>query len=87
MNREAALQKSQQPYQIEDPKIISLCIKRLGITEQEFESYLQSSPKNWWDYPNSYKWMKLAQFPIFILTRLGIFTQVIYDKYFTLKFR
>ena len=31
--------------------------------------------------------MKLAQFPILILTKMGIFTQVIYDKYFTLKFR
>jgi len=87
MSRETAIEKSQQPYIIEDPKIISLCVKRLGITEQEFESYLALPPKNWWDYPNSYKWMKLAQFPIFILTRLGVFTQVIYDKYFTLKFR
>jgi hypothetical protein len=87
LDREMALQKSLEPYKIEDPKIISLCVKRLGITEQEFESYLQLSPKNWWDYPNSYKWMKLGQFPIFILTKLGVFTQVIYDKYFTLKFR
>jgi tRNA(Ile)-lysidine synthase TilS/MesJ len=87
MTREAALQKAQQPYQIEDPKVISLCIKRLGITEEEFQQMLQSPPRNWWDYPNSYKWMKLAQFPIFILTKLGIFTQVVYDKYFTIKFR
>jgi tRNA(Ile)-lysidine synthase TilS/MesJ len=87
MTREAALQKAQQPYQIEDPKVISLCIKRLGITDAEFEEMLKSSPRNWWDYPNSYKWMKLAQFPIFILTKLGIFTQVVYDKYFTIKFR
>lgn len=87
LNRDIALQKMQQPYQIEDPKVISLCVKRLGITEDEFNSYMQLPPKNWWDYPNSYKWMKLAQFPILILTKMGIFTQVIYDKYFTLKFR
>lgn len=87
MTREAALQKSEQPYQIEDPKIISLCIKRLGITEEDFQSFVQLSPKNWWDYPNSYTWMKLAQPAIYILTKLGIFTQVVYDKYFTIKFR
>jgi hypothetical protein len=87
MDRSVALERSQQPYQIEDPKIISLCIKRLGMTEEEFDTALKASPKNWWDYPNSYKWMKLAQIPIFILTKLGIFTQVVYDKYFSIKFR
>jgi hypothetical protein len=87
MSREVALERSQHPYQIEDPKIISLCIKRLGITEGEFETFLKLPPKNWWDYPNSYKWMKLAQFPIWVLTRMGIFTQVVYDKYFTIKFK
>ena len=87
MERQIAIKKVETPYQIEDPKIISLCIKRLGITEEEFESYMKLPPRNWWDYPNSYKWMKLFQFPIFILTKMGIFTQVVYDKYFTIKFR
>lgn len=87
LSREEALDRITKPYQIEDEKVISLCIKRLGITREEFDSYIQNSPKNWWDYPNSYRWMKLAQFPIWILTKLGIFTQVVYDKYFTIKFK
>ena len=87
LEREAALKKTQQPYQLEDEKVILLCIKRLGITRQEFDSYMQQPPKNWWDYPNSYKWMKLAQLPIFVLTKMGLFTQVVYDKYFTIKFK
>lgn len=87
LDRGEALERAQRPYQIEDPKIISLCIKRLGITEEEFNGYLQRPPKNWWDYPNSYRWMRLFQFPIYVLTKLGLFTQVVYDKYFTLKFR
>ncbi|MBS1618488.1 MAG: N-acetyl sugar amidotransferase [Bacteroidetes bacterium] len=87
LDREEAIARAQRPYRIEDPKVISLCIKRLGLTEQEFEQIIQSPPKNWWDYPNSYKWMKLAQGPIYILTKMGIFTQVVYDKYFSIKFR
>jgi len=87
MEREAAIKKAAAPYQIEDPKIISLCIKRLGITEGDFESYMKLPPRNWWDYPNSYRWMKFFQLPIYILTRMGIFTQVVYDKYFTIKFK
>ena len=87
LDRQVALVRAQRPYQIEDPKVISLCIKRLGLTEQEFEQIIQSPPRHWWDYPNSYKWMKLAQGPIYILTKMGIFTQVVYDKYFSIKFR
>jgi len=87
MERDMAMKKVETPYQIEDPKVISLCIKRLGITEQDFESYMKLPPRNWWDYPNSYKWMKLFQFPIYILTKMGVFTQVVYDKYFTIKFK
>lgn len=87
LTRENALEKASVPYLIEDPKIISLCIKRLGITQEEFDSYLALPPKNWWDYPNSYSLMRFFKFPIWILTRMGIFTQVVYDKYFTMKFR
>lgn len=87
LERDEALARAARPYQIEDPKIISLCIKRLGITEEAFNEYLQRPPRNWWDYPNSYRWMRLFRFPIYVLTRLGLFTQVVYDKYFTLKFR
>jgi tRNA(Ile)-lysidine synthase TilS/MesJ len=87
LRREDALVKVQTPYQIEDEKVISLCIKRLGITREEFESFMNLPPKNWWDYPNSYALMRFFRLPVFVLTRLGFFTEVIYDKYFTLKFR
>lgn len=87
LTRERALEKANEPYKIEDPKIISLCVKRLGISEDEFQSYIALAPKNWWDYPNSYQIMRFFKFPIWMLTRMGIFTQVVYDKYFTMKFR
>lgn len=87
LTREQALEKANKPYRIEDPKIISLCIKRLGITQEDFDSYMALPPQNWWNYPNSYSLMRFFRFPIWILTRMGIFTQVVYDKYFTMKFR
>lgn len=87
MTREQAIEKVKKPYQLEDPKIISLCIKRLGITEEEFDSFLKLPPKNWWDYPNSYQWMQLFRIPIYLATKMGLFTQAIYDKYFVMKFR
>ncbi len=88
MTREEALQKVAIPDNIlEDEKVISLCIKRLGITREEFNGYLQLPPKNWWDYPNSYRLMQLGKPVVWLMTRLGIFTQVVYDKYFGIPFR
>lgn len=87
MNRESALQSVQSPYVMEDEKIISLCIKRLGITREEFDSYMQLPPKNFWDYPTSYKILRILRIPIWIMTRLGFATKVVYEKYFGLPFK
>ncbi len=87
MTRQEALEKIAKPYQLQDPKIISLCIKRLGITQQEFESYMQLPPKNFYDYPNSYNVMRLFKWPIYVLAKLGYVPSLVYYKYFTLKFK
>lgn len=87
MSREDALERIAKPYQLQDPKIISLCIKRLGITEADFEAYMKLPPKNFYDYPNSYTIMRLFRWPIFILSKLGYIPYLVYYKYFVLKFR
>jgi hypothetical protein len=87
MDRDYALQAVQEKYVMEDEKIINLCIKRLGISRDEFESYMALPPKHFWDYPNSYSIMRLFKFPIWIACKLGIFTKVVYEKYFGLPFR
>jgi tRNA(Ile)-lysidine synthase TilS/MesJ len=87
MERGLALEKIQKPYVMEDEKVISLCIKRLGISRDEFESYLKLPPKNFWDYPNSYNLLKFFRFPIWILAQTGFITKVAYAKYFKLPFK
>jgi hypothetical protein len=86
-NRDFALQAVQEKYVMEDDKIINLCIKRLGITREEFDSYLALPPKNFWNYPNSYSIMSFFKYPIWLACKLGIFTKVVYEKYFGLPFR
>jgi N-acetyl sugar amidotransferase len=87
MQRDFALQAVQEKYVMEDDKIINLCIKRLGITREEFDSYLALPPKNFWNYPNSYSIMSFFKYPIWLACKLGIFTKVVYEKYFGLPFR
>lgn len=82
MSRDEALAKSQAAYVIEDPKIIDLCIKRLGLTKEEFDKILDQEPKYFWDYPNSYSMIKKFKFPIKILSKLSILPGSAYDKYF-----
>ncbi|MEZ0394847.1 MAG: N-acetyl sugar amidotransferase [Anaerolineales bacterium] len=54
ITREAALQEIQKPtyapsLQEEDREYV---IKKLGLTQEEFEAILQAPPKTFWDYPS-----------------------------------
>ena len=87
MEREIALRAIEKPYIMEDEKVISLCIKRLGLTREEFEEFMKLPLKNFWDYPNSFKLMKSFKIPIWILAQMGFITKVAYEKYFGLSFK
>lgn len=82
MAKTEALEKISKPYQIEDPKIIDLCIKRLGLSTDEFQSYISQSPKTFRDYKTNYQLIKLMRFPIYIASKLSFIPGSSYDKYF-----
>ena len=82
MKREEALQHLKEVYTIEDPKVISLCIKRLGLTQEEFDSFMKLPPKTFRDYPNSYSLMKMFRIPIYLLCKMHLLPGSAYDKYF-----
>lgn len=82
MKREDALVKVQKKYSIEDTKIINLCLKRLGMTKKEFNSYLKLPIKSFRDYPNSLDLIYKFKTPIKILCQLNLLPCSIYDKYF-----
>ena len=87
MDRTTALDLVKEKYVMEDDKVISLCIKRLGISLEELNEYLALPPKNFWDYPNSYRIMRLFKIPIKLACSLGLFTKVVYEKYFNLPYK
>lgn len=82
MEREVALERAHGVYSIEDPKVIDLCIKRLGLERETFEEFLKCPPKTFRNYPNSHGLMKLMRIPIWIMSRLNLIPKVAYDKYF-----
>ncbi len=82
LTREEALEKVKEIYVIEDPDVIRLCIKRLGISKEEFEKYLARPVKTFRSYPNHYHWIEKMKVPIQILTRFNLLPGTTYDKYF-----
>lgn len=82
LDREKALNRAHGLYSIEDPKIIDLCIKRLGISRAEFDSYLALPPKTFKDYKTGYFYIRAMKYPIKFLSRLNLLPKITYDKYF-----
>ena len=82
-SREEALKKVQNVYEVEDPKVIQLCIDRLGLKKEDIERYLKEKPKSFLEYKSNYNLVKLARYPIKILCKLGVLPPSLYLKFFT----
>ncbi|MFA6078141.1 MAG: N-acetyl sugar amidotransferase [Candidatus Omnitrophota bacterium] len=82
MSREEAMNRMKDIYVIEDPKVIDLCIKRLGITWKDIEGFVKEPPKTFRDYPTNYRYIKLLRPVIKILAKLNIIPSISYIKYF-----
>jgi N-acetyl sugar amidotransferase len=82
MGREEALARVSETYVIEDPKIIALCIKRLGLTREQFDSFLARPPLTFRDYPNYLSVLRLLKPFIRAASRLDLVPMATYDKFF-----
>lgn len=82
MTKDEALNLLKEVYVIEDPKVIDLCIKRLGLTRSEFDAMMALSPKTFRDYPSSYNLIKLLKWPIKFCSAVHILPSTAYLKYF-----
>ena len=81
MTRDEALAKIAQPYVAEDPKLIELCIKRLGISRDEFEGFLSLPPKTFRDYPTNFRLLRLMRPAIWMMAAMGMVPRSSYLKY------
>ena len=82
MSRDEALERTGEVYVIEDPEVIRLCIKRLGLTREEFDEFVKAPTRTFKDYPSHYNLIRLFKFPIWLLTNLHILPKTAYAKYF-----
>jgi hypothetical protein len=82
MERSDALKKVNSQNTIEDPQIIKLCLKRLGVSEDEFKTYIDSPPKTFLNYRNNYNIVKNLKYFVFIMCKLNLLPSSTYYKYF-----
>lgn len=82
MSRDEALSRIKKIYEIEDEKIINLCIKRLGLKRNEFDEILKKPIKSFRDYKTNYRFVKMSKLIILILSKLNILHPSTYYKFF-----
>ncbi|MBI4798650.1 MAG: hypothetical protein HY794_07940 [Desulfarculus sp.] len=82
MDRQTALDRLKEPNRIEDPDLIRLCIKRLGLSQAELDEIMALPPKTFRDYPTSYQWIKRMKPLIWLAAKLRLIPHTAYAKYF-----
>ena len=80
MTREMALEKIKEPF-TEDKELVKYCIKKLGLTEEEFEEILSAEPKTFLDYPTYYPIIKTLRLPIKLACKFKLLPEIFYEKY------
>ncbi len=81
MTRSDGLESLKEIYVIENPKVINLCIKRLGLTEEEFEKLIDVEAKYFYHYPNLLAFLRKVSIGVYILAKLNIIPKSTYSKY------
>jgi N-acetyl sugar amidotransferase len=82
MSREEALARVDDVYVIEDPKVIGLCIKRLGLTREQLDAFMALPRRTFRDYPNYMSVLSLLKPFIRAASRLNLVPMATYDKFF-----
>ena len=82
MDRNHALERVSEISSIEDDRVIDLCIKRLGLSREEFEKLMLERPKTFRDYRSSYSLIRSGKYIVKMFCKLGWLPSSVYGKYF-----
>ena len=82
MSREKALKRKEKIYHIEDEDVIRLCLKRLNLSQMEFEDFMAIPVKRFKDFPTSYDKIKKTKPLIKVLSQFNLLPKIAYKKYF-----
>ena len=82
MDRDIALQEiHKDPYE-GGLESISYTLKKLNITENEFDKLMHETPKSFMNYRSLYKLILFFKKPLYFAAKIGVVPNVIKKKYF-----
>ena len=79
--RDEALREIQSNRYPVDPELVEYCVKKLGLTLQQWRDILALPPKSFHDYPTYYPLIRAMRLPLRLMYRLGIISPILYFKY------
>ena len=82
MTREQALAALERPPVFETEENVAYCLRKQGISPEEWQRILDAPRRYFWDYPNYFAWLKLLKQPVKWLGRLDVLPSYVYEKYF-----
>lgn len=80
MSREEAIEELGKEPTIEHD-LVEYCIKKLKISQQQFDDIMALPPKTFHDYHTSYSILHKLRFFVKLAVRMKIITPVLYEKY------
>jgi len=82
MTRQEGLERLSKPYHIENDKIIEDCLRKINVSQEEFNEIMKLPLKTFKDYDTNYNMIKILKYPVKIAAQLNIVPSVTYKKYF-----
>ena len=82
MTRDEAIKELETLPVFETQELVDYCLKKQGISQQEYAELLQQKHQYFSDYPNYYWLLKLFKLPIKWLSKLNILPGHTYEKFF-----
>jgi hypothetical protein len=82
IGRDEALERVRHRYTLEDPKIVGLCVKRLGLTDGDFAALIAAPRRSFRDYPNDLRILSLMKPLVWLACRMQLIPLATYDKFF-----
>jgi hypothetical protein len=82
LTREEALQQMEEAPFFENREVVDYCLKKQGISAEEFEQILRAPNKYFTDYPTWYPLLRMCKYPIKLACRAHLAPAHAYEKFF-----
>lgn len=82
INRLDSLEKIKHDPYDGGQETLTYCLKKLALTENEFENIMKQPKKLFFDYESYYSLVKKLEKPILLGTKLGVVPVTVYNKFF-----